>query len=107
MKPLAKTLTHALAALGLAGAAVSPAFAGTVEKMTVEVPYGDIDLATFEGQKMLDRRLEKASRTVCRITDGKSGTRIMSHEARACLAKVRSDTREQVAAVIEDQQRGG
>jgi hypothetical protein len=31
----------------------------------------------------------------------------MSHAAQTCLAKVRVQTREQVAALIQDQQRGG
>lgn len=107
MKPLAKTMTHALAALGIAGAAVSPALAGNVQKMTIEVSTADIDLGTAQGQKTLDQRVEKAVRTVCRTTSVTTGSRVMSQEARACLAKARTDAKQQVAALTLGQQRGG
>lgn len=107
MRTLAKTLSHAAAAFGLAAAAVSPAFAGEATQMTININTSDIDLATPQGQKLLDQRVEKAARTVCRVTDVKTGTRVMSHEARACLAKARSEARQQVATLTQAQQRGG
>jgi UrcA family protein len=107
METLAKTLTHAFAALGLAGAAISPAFAAEPGVMTINVITADLDLATAKGQKTLDQRVEKAARTVCRIADVRTGTRVMSNDARACLAKARSDARQQVAALVQEQQRGG
>lgn len=106
MKPLAKTITQALVALGLAGTAISPAMAG-VEKMTINVPTADIDLGTAKGQKTLDQRVEKAVRHVCRTTSVTTGSRVISQDARACLAKARSDARQQVAALTNEQQRGG
>ncbi|NJS15627.1 MAG: UrcA family protein [Sphingopyxis sp.] len=107
MKPLAKTITHAFAAFGLAGTAIAPAMAGTPQTMTIRVPTGDIDLGTAKGQKVLDQRVEKAARQVCRTTSVTTGTRIMSQDAAACLAKARSDARLQVAALTTEQQRGG
>lgn len=107
MKPLAKTITHALAALGLAGAAISPALAGEVKQTTIRVSTSDIDLGTAKGQKMLDQRVERAVRHVCRTTSLTSGSRILSQDARACLAKARSDAKQQVAALTLEQQRGG
>ena len=107
MKPLAKTLTHALAALGLAGAAISPALAGDIQKTTIRVSTTDIDLGTAQGQKTLDQRVEKAVRHVCRTTDLSTGTRVMSQDALACLAKARTDAKQQVAALTIEQQRGG
>lgn len=106
MKPLAKTVTQALVALGLAGTAISPAMAG-VQTMTIGVPTADIDLGTAKGQKILDRRVQKAVRHVCRTTSVTTGSRIISQDARACLAKARSDARQQVAALTNEQQRGG
>lgn len=103
MKPLAL----ALATLGLAGAAITPATAAEVERMTVTVSTADINLASPEGQRMLDNRLEKAVRTVCRVTDINTGRRIMSQEVRQCLAKARADTRQQVAALTAKQQNRG
>ena len=111
MKTLAKNLTkttiHALAALGLAGAAVSPVLAGEADRMTIKVSTADLDLGTAEGQKMLDKRVEKAVRSVCRTTSLSTGSRILSHDAQVCLAKARSDARQQVAALVASEQRGG
>jgi UrcA family protein len=107
MKTLAKTLTHTLAALGLAGAAITPALAGETQRMTIAVSTADIDLATAKGQRTLDQRIEKAARTVCRTTSVTTGSRIMSQESQACLAKARSAAREQVAVLVAEQQRGG
>jgi UrcA family protein len=107
MKPLAKTITHALAALGLAGAAITPAMAGNGQILTVKVNTADIDLGTAQGQKTLDQRVEKAVRHVCRTTDLSTGTRVMSQDALACLAKARTDAKQQVAALTIEQQRGG
>lgn len=112
MKTLAKTFTHALVAAGLAAAAATPslAAAGTGEpvmRMTLKVSAADLDLATPEGQRKLDSRVEKAVRTVCRINDQTTGTRILNRDALTCLAKARSDARAQVAALKSEAQRGG
>lgn len=102
MTPLAMTL----AALGLAGSAVTPTLANETEKMTIQVQYDDLDLATPEGQQRLDQRLEKAVRTVCRTQSHNGGSRILSLDAKACLAKARADVRQQVAAMNQGKQRG-
>lgn len=99
-----KRFAMTLAALGLAGTAISPAFANTSETMTVQVPYDDINLASPEGQKQLDRRVDKAVRSVCRVQSQSSGSRILSLDAKACLAKARANVRQQVTTVT---QRGG
>ena len=103
MTPLAMTL----AALGLAGTVVTPTLANETEKMTINVQYDDLDLATPDGQAQLDRRLNKAMRTVCGTRGHSGGSRIISAEARACLAKARTDVRQQVAAITTDERRGG
>lgn len=107
MKPLAKTITQSLAVLGLASAAMAPAMAANGELMTIHVRTADIDLATAKGQKTLDQRVEKAVRQVCRTTSHTGGSRILTMDARACLAKARADAKQQVAALTNGQQRGG
>lgn len=107
MKTLAKTIIPALAALGIAGTAVTPAFAQEALHTKVQVRYDDLNLGTVEGQKQLDRRVEKAVRTACRTTSASSGTRLMTQDALACLARARADAKKQVAAVIRNEQRGG
>jgi UrcA family protein len=108
MKTLAKTAFHSLVALGLVSTAAAPAFAQNVDRTTVSVPYGDLNLATPAGQKALDRRVDKAVRTVCRVGRIEStGTRIMSSDAIACLAQARAEAKQKVAAIIVNEQRGG
>lgn len=106
MKNLRKTFAIAAATLGLACSA-APAFAGGATTMSLTIETSDINLATPGGQKLLDQRIERAARTVCRTTDLKTGTRVMNREARACLAKARVDARQQVATIMESRQRGG
>ena len=107
MKTLAKKAVHALAALGLAGAAATPAFAQNIEHRTLSVSHAGIDLGTAAGQKILDQRIEKAVRQVCRTTKLDTGTRLMNNDALACLAKARADAKQQVAALMNNEQRGG
>lgn len=107
MKSLAKTLTHGLAAIGLASAAMTPAFAAEPQRTTVTVATSDLDLGTARGQKTLDQRVERAVRTVCRTASLTNGSRMMNMDALACLATARSDARKQVAALISNEQRGG
>jgi UrcA family protein len=101
-----KTLAIAAAALGLV-ATTAPAFAGEVEKMSIRVNFADINLATAAGQKTLDRRIERAVRSVCRVYDLTTGSRVLTQEKRACLVKARADARQQLALVAGDRQRGG
>lgn len=103
MKPLA----IALATLGLAGAAITPAAATEMERMTVTVSYADLNLASPEGQRALDQRLEKAARTVCRVNALTTGSRILNQEVHECLAKARADSKQQLAAVTAKQQNRG
>lgn len=107
MKPLAKLMAHAVAAAGLAAAAFTPAQAGQMEQMRVTVSADDLNLATPAGQRALDQRVEKAVRQVCRVTSLTTGSRILSQEVKTCLAKARAEAREQVAALVRADQRGG
>lgn len=113
MKTLAKTLTLALATAGLAGTAITPAFAGTGTgaargaPLTAQVNFDDLDLGTAAGQRTLDKRVEKAVRQVCRTVNIKTGTRTMGHETIRCMARARSDAKQQLAAITSDAQRGG
>lgn len=99
------TLTLAAASIGFAGIA-APAMANTPEKKSASVSYAGLDLNTIEGQELLEQRVEIAARRVCGYNQAPTGTR-MRNEARDCLAKARASARQQVAAIIEDQRRGG
>ena len=101
-----KTLAIATAAVGLVFTA-TPALAGPAELPRQEVSIAGIDLATPEGQRMLDQRIERAARQVCQVDTIRTGTRIRSHAAQTCLAKARVSAQQQVASIMEDQRRGG
>jgi UrcA family protein len=107
MKNLAKTFTLAAAAVGLAGTAITPAFAGQAELRTAEINVADLDLGTAAGQRTLDKRVEKAVRQVCRTVSVQTGTRIMDRDAMDCLARARAEAKQQMAALISNEQRGG
>jgi UrcA family protein len=102
-----KTFALAAAALGLACTTAAPAFAGQIERMSVRVNLADINLATASGQELLDNRIERAARTVCRADSPTTGSRILTQEKRDCLVKARADARQQVAVITGDRQRGG
>ena len=99
------TLTLVAASLGFTGIA-APAMAGETIRKTETVSYKGLDLNTAEGQKMLEQRVEIAARRVCDYNARPTSTRLRQ-DSRECLAKARANARAQVAAVIEDERRGG
>ena len=101
-----KTLAIATASLGLVFTA-TPALAGPAELPAQKVSTAGLDLSSPEGQQMLERRIESAAREVCQADNIRTGTRIRSSAVRECLAKARASAEQQVAAIIEDQRRGG
>ncbi len=84
----------------------SPALADTSEASR-NVSIAGLDLATPEGQRLLDQRIETAARAVCAANRSRTGTRIQGREVRECVKAARTSARSQVAAAIADQQRGG
>ena len=101
-----KTLAIAAASIGLTLSA-SPAMAGPDELPKQHVSIAGLDLDTAEGQEMLDARINRAAREVCQIDRIPTGTRIRSQVAQECVAKARASAQRQVAAIMEDQRRGG
>ena len=73
------------AAIMLAVLAPIPAMAETV---SVPVSYGDLNLASAEGQRAFDRRIAVASRAICGAADME---REVARKARVkkCVAEVR------------------
>ncbi len=99
------TLAIAAASVGFTGLA-APAMAGTEIKTSETVSYAGLDLNTIEGQKMLEQRVESAARRVCGYNEARTNTRLRG-DAKSCLVKARASARQQAAAIIEDQRRGG
>lgn len=112
MKSLAKTFTQSVLAAGLSAALVAPAFAAgpsadDAPRRTAKIEVADLDLATPAGQRALDRRIESAVREVCRTVDIRTGTRLLDRESLTCHARARAEAKQQVAALINEAQRGG
>jgi UrcA family protein len=106
--PLAKILLAA----GLSACVAAPAFAnvGPAARITITsaaVKTSDLDLRSPSGERELRHRVAKAVRHACRVTDIETGHRVMSHDARNCLANARASADRQVAALLSDEQRGG
>lgn len=107
-RPLALALLSAAAMTTMAAptlARTGPIADFTVRSVAVEI--GDLDLATAEGQRKLQTRVDRAVRQACRVTDPQSGRRAFNPDARNCLANARAHANRQVAALLGDSQRGG
>jgi len=94
-----------LLALGLALAAPAPATAQDIptviaemdDVVTTRVPYGDLNLASSDGQKTLDRRVFAATRKVCVYERGSAA----GLGERACRRDAYERAQPQIAAAIE------
>ena len=103
MRKYSQALVIFAAALALASA-VS---AATPDQQTIGVSYRGLDLRTDAGQTALEQRVDRAARQVCGMDEILSGTRIRSHEARACYDLARRQLNEQFAVLVRDAQLGG
>lgn len=94
-------IPHILAVLAMAIPA-APAFAE--EK---SVSYSDLNLASPDGQRTLERRITQALEEVCQANEIRTGTRVRSSDARRCMVEARASAKEQVAAILERKGLGG
>lgn len=98
MFPIAATTLTLAAAL----ATFTPVQAAEVTTKSVRVSYADLDLATAEGAKTLDKRIGKAIYQVC----GLAGTDIHSRASWAACAKdARAGAKPQVELAMLKAQR--
>lgn len=85
--------------------AAAPSFA-----KDVEVRYADLDLATAEGQKTLEARVDRAAREACDYDRSVTGSRLPSRDAKTCYREALDSVKTMMASKIEaarDPQRGG
>ena len=99
-----KTLAICTALVGLVA---TPVLAGPADAPTQKVSLAGLDLGSVEGQRQLDRRIDRAAREVCRADYVPTGTRITPAGTRDCVEKARASAQSQVAAIVADRQRGG
>lgn len=71
------------------------------------VGYSDLNLASPEGQKALERRITQALEEVCQTNRVRTGTRVQSSDSRRCMKEARASAKQQVAAILEQKGLGG
>lgn len=67
----------------------------------VEVRYADLNLATVEGQKALDSRIDRAAREACDVGRQVTGSRLPSSDAQACYREAVESAKTMMAAKVE------
>jgi UrcA family protein len=97
-----RTLVAAVAATF----ATFASFAATsgVQAATTAIEFGDLDLATAQGQAKLDSRINRAVRGVC--SEATTGSHIAMVD-KDCVAKARASVEKQVAARRAASRNGG
>lgn len=73
----------------------------------VSVSYKDLDLTTPAGQSKLAKRLDVAARELCGYDAMRTGTRVPSSSATECYKAARVRSKDTMAAILGDAQRGG
>ena len=102
-----KNITLAIAAASMGAASVAtPALASNTVTKTIKVSVDGLDLNTISGQETLEKRVEFAAKRVCGYSDIRTDARLR-RDAQKCMAKARAGAAKQMAAIIEDQRRGG
>lgn len=96
-----KKILMSIATIATLGAA-TPALA---ESVVIE--YRELNLASIEGQKVLERRVDRAARQVCGMNDLRTGTRIPTAEAAQCYAKAKKQAFQQISAMVDQERLGG
>ena len=94
------------AAIGMA-LITAPAFADESESRSVAVKYKDLDLSSAEGQKELDRRIDRAAAEVCDANRIMTGTRLRSQERLQCADEARASIQKQIAQKTGNDSLGG
>jgi UrcA family protein len=90
-----KSFAIILAALALAASASYPAFAQNDAAATAKVRYGDIDLATAKGKRILKLRVTRAAADVCDQVNERFATNV-----RVAQENCRADTTRTTIATI-------
>lgn len=105
-----KTTFHVLTlvAAPLAVVAAIPAHAAPARhSQSIEVAVGDLDLATPNGQKTLQARIDRAARAVCGVDQLPTGSHIPSRDAMNCYRQAQRSAAERVADVADARQAHG
>jgi len=108
------SMQTAIAAIGSVVATIGlcaltpPTFAATPERgQAAEVRYTDLDLKTAQGKFELNRRIEKAARTVCGLDQAPTtGTHIRPHAQTSCYKNALRQIEPQFARLVDSNGEG-
>jgi UrcA family protein len=108
------SMQTAIAAIGSVVATLAlvamtpPTFAATPDQgNAAEVRYQDLDLKTAEGKTELNRRIERAARTVCGLDQAATtGSRIRSHSQTTCYRNALRQIEPQFARLVDSNGEG-
>ena len=103
------SMQTAIAAIGSVAATLAlcaltpPSFAATPEQgNAAQVHYKDLDLKTAEGKTELNRRIEKAARTVCGLDQAPTtGSRMHSRSQTDCYRNAMRQIEPQFARLVD------
>lgn len=87
-----------------AAALATAATAAPVLAKDVLVRYGDLDLASAQGQQAFARRIDHAAKKAC---DFYVHGQLPSRDAIRCFHEARAKARTEMAAVVDDSRLGG
>lgn len=102
MSKIAFVPVLALAATIVTFSIPSIAMADTVTK-TMRVQTSDLDLSTEAGARQFDRRVQRAAREVCGLSEIRTGSRITSSDAQDCYDNAVRTARVQFASAATRQ----
>lgn len=90
-----RTAIALMASIGLLAAA-QPALAESVA-----VTFKDLDLSTNAGREELDRRINSAAREACGFNEERTGSRMVTQDARDCYKDARKQIENRVAMLTQ------
>lgn len=97
-----KTALFAVAAAVATIATTAPVLASEIS-----VSYKDLDLTTPDGQSKLAKRLDVAARNACGLSASRTGTRMPSRSATECYKQAQIRSKNTMATIVGEAQRGG
>lgn len=92
---MSKFLMLALAAAAMAAPAMAESPAAVRQ-----VGYGDLNLASAAGRHELDRRIDRAARSIC-ATNPVTDTQAVAEERARCIAATTEAARQQISAATQ------
>lgn len=74
---------------------------------SITIDHRDLNLATVEGQEVLERRIDNAAREVCGYDEQYTGSRFRPVSVERCYEQAKASASEQYAAVVSENRLGG